>query len=145
MHQFSTTVTKLREQLLTHRIYHMVDDQAELRAFMHSHVFAVWDFQCLMKALQRELTCVTVPWLPTVDPAARRMINEIVLDEESDITADGRPLSHFEMYLEAMHDCGANTIPIERFLKELKLDSRGRQHCKGPKCRRVPQTLSPRR
>lgn len=119
-HPFSATVTELRERLLAHRIYQIVDDQAELRAYMHSYVFAVWEFQCLMKALQRELTCVTVPWLPKVDPVARRMINEIVMDEECDITADGRTLSQFEMYLEAMHDCGANTVAIDRFLKEIR-------------------------
>jgi hypothetical protein len=32
---------------------------------------------------------------------------------------DGRRLSHFEMYIEAMQDCGASTIYIEHFLEEV--------------------------
>jgi hypothetical protein len=87
---------------------------------MQSHVFAVWDFQCLLKALQRSLTCVAVPWLPTDDPAARRMINEIVLEEESGLGPDGSPLSHFELYLAAMRAGGADTSVIGDFLESLR-------------------------
>lgn len=49
----------------------------------------------------------------------RYLINEIVVAEESDLTLDGRRQSHFEMYLEAMQDCGANTKEIEDFLTNL--------------------------
>ncbi|MGC4002690.1 MAG: DUF3050 domain-containing protein [Pirellulales bacterium] len=111
----------LRDALLAHRIYGLVDSERALRTFMRTHVFCVWDFQCLMKALQRDLSCTTLPWTPTADPAARRLVNTIVLDEESDVTADGRALSHFEMYLEAMRDCGADTGPIDRFLSTLQI------------------------
>jgi len=83
--------------------------------FMASHVFAVWDFMSLLKALQAQLTCVSVPWFPTRWPESRRFINEIVLGEESDTYA-GRSISHFELYLEAMEECGANTAPIRNLL-----------------------------
>jgi hypothetical protein len=86
---------------------------------MRSHVFAVWDFQSLLKALQRKMTCVQVPWLPTADPEARRFVNEIVLDEESDEAPGGAFLSHFELYLRAMQDCGADARPIRGFLGDL--------------------------
>jgi hypothetical protein len=86
---------------------------------MASHVFAVWDFQCLLKALQQQVTCVRVPWLPTPDPAARRLINEIVLDEESDEAPEGGYLSHFELYVLAMTRAGADTQPIHGFVDAL--------------------------
>jgi hypothetical protein len=57
---------------------------------------------------------VELPWSPKGSPETRRFINEIVLGEESDTDADGKVASHFEMYLEAMHQIGANTLPIHQ-------------------------------
>jgi hypothetical protein len=74
----------------------------------------------LLKALQSKLTCTTTPWFPTVNTETRYLINEIVLAEESDLTLDGRRQSHYEMYLEAMQDCGANTSDIEQFLANIR-------------------------
>jgi hypothetical protein len=91
----------------------------DLRTFMESHVFAVWDFMSLLKSLQASLTCVSTPWVPGAYPEAGRMINEIVLGEESDVY-QGRTLSHFELYLEAMRQAGANTSPITSFLEHLR-------------------------
>jgi hypothetical protein len=110
----------LIEEIVRHPLYALIRDEASLRRFMESHVFCVWDFQSLLKALQRRLTCVEVPWLPTDDPEARRLINEIVLDEESDTMPDGGYLSHFELYLQAMQACGANTGPILQFMEALR-------------------------
>jgi hypothetical protein len=85
---------------------------------MEHHVFAVWDFMCLLKALQRHLTCIDLLWHPTNDAACRRLINSLVLEEESD-EIDGVPISHFEVYLQAMREAGANLGPITRFLNAL--------------------------
>jgi len=109
-----------RAKLLAHPLYARIRTDAALRTFLETHVFCVWDFQCLLVALRRDLTGIRLPWIPTPDPEARRLINTIVLDEESDVTADGRALSHFEMYLEAMRDCGANLQPVMRFLDGLQ-------------------------
>jgi hypothetical protein len=88
-----------------------------VRTFMETHVWAVWDFMSLVKGLQREMTCVSVPWVPVGDPEVRRFINEIVWGEESDLNRHGKATSHFEMYLEAMENIGANTEPIRLFVK----------------------------
>lgn len=105
-----------RQRLVAHPVYRLIDNPARLRRFMEHHVFAVWDFQSLLKAMQQKLTCTTVPWLPTPDPEARRLVNEIVLDEESDELPGGGHASHFELYLRSMRDAGADTAPIERLL-----------------------------
>jgi hypothetical protein len=109
-------IAPLRDQLANHSLYSAIRTPAHLRIFMESHVFAVWDFMSLLKSLQRALTSVDLPWTPTAHPASRRFINEIVFGEESDIY-EGRPLSHFEIYLEAMRRAGSNTTPIEHTLK----------------------------
>jgi len=117
---FHRALATPRERLLQHRVYGLVVDAPTLRRFMCAHAFAVWDFQSLLKALQREVTCVDVPWLPAPDPEACRLINEIVLAEESDPAPGGGHLSHYELYLAAMHECGADTGPIEAFVDELR-------------------------
>lgn len=89
-----------------------------MAAFMEQHVFAVWDFMCLLKSLQRSLTCVTVPWVPRGDPTTRRLINDIVLVEESDKLPNGFT-SHFELYRTGMVEAGADTGPIDGFLAAL--------------------------
>lgn len=106
----------LRHRLLGHPIYAMVDSPERLRRFMEHHVFAVWDFQSLLVALQQKLTCTTLPWIPTPDREARRLVNEIVLDEESDELPDGTHASHFELYLDCMRQAGADTGPVEALL-----------------------------
>ena len=87
---------------------------------MQYHIFAVWDFMSLLKALQNNLTCVAVPWFPTGSADTRFLINEIVVGEESDVDSTGIRKSHFELYLDAMRQCGADTRLIEKFIAVLK-------------------------
>src|SRR3954471_18369811 len=98
--QLAHAIPPLRHALTEHRMYRRLDSLQHLRVFMESHVFAVWDFMSLVKTLQNRLTCVRTPWQPPADPLSARLINEIVLGEESDQTDDGRVGSHFELYLE---------------------------------------------
>jgi hypothetical protein len=72
----------------------------------------------LLKALQSRLTCVGLPWVPSPFPESRRFINEIVLGEESD-QYHGRAISHFELYLEAMAESGADITAIRSLLAQL--------------------------
>ena len=119
-HRHSIDLADCRERLVRHRIYGLVNSAARLRRFMESHVFAVWDFQSLLKAMQQRLTCTSIPWVPTPDAEARRLVNEIVLDEESDELPEGGAASHFELYLEGMRAAGADTGPIDRMIEALR-------------------------
>jgi hypothetical protein len=110
----------LKTALLEHPLYHELDDLQALHVFMEHHVFAVWDFMSLPKALQRRLCCRDVPWLPSADPDACRFINEVVLAEESDDDGQGGFLSHFSLYRRAMIRCGANITAIDRFLAAIR-------------------------
>ncbi len=113
-------IDELRSRLAQHLLYAELDDLRQLRLFMEHHVFAVWDFMSLLKSLQRDLTCTTTPWTPRPDPESAHLINEIVLGEESDARSEGRGYaSHFELYLEAMKEVGADRGPILRSLDHL--------------------------
>ena len=109
-----------RERLIRHPIYGLVNTPERMRLFMQTHIWAVWDFQSLLKSVQQQLSCVTVPWVPTPDPEARRLINEIVLDEESDELPNGSFASHFELYLRSMESAGADTNPISCVIDRIR-------------------------
>ncbi|MBB1148567.1 MULTISPECIES: DUF3050 domain-containing protein [unclassified Myroides] len=113
-------ITPERNALLQHPLYQKITSIAHLQKFMEGHVYAVWDFMSLLKALQQKLTCTTTPWFASPYPQTRYLINEIVLAEESDLTLDGQRLSHFEMYFDAMEDAQANTQTMKDFLVELQ-------------------------
>ncbi len=121
-------LSSLHENLVHHRVYGSLDERRTLARFMEGHVFAVWDFMSLLKTLQRRLTCTAVPWTPPANRLAARLVNEIVLGEESDEVAPGVYTSHFELYLEAMHEVGADARPVRAFVSTLAdhTDSRER-------------------
>jgi len=109
-----------RDQLNKHPIYAQIKTMEHLHIFMENHVFAVWDFMSILKSLQNQLTCTTVPWVPAGVGTPARLVNEIVTEEESDIDRYGQHVSHFEMYSHAMQQAGANTEVISQFLSNLK-------------------------
>lgn len=117
--QINKRVSGYRTTLLNHPLYSEIKTPQQLQVFMEYHVFAVWDFMSLLKALQSGLTCTTLPWKPVGNPETRYLINEIVLAEETDINRKGERQSHFEMYLDAMKKANANTKPIHDLLTDL--------------------------
>ncbi|OZV81645.1 heme oxygenase [Micromonospora echinospora] len=112
-------VTARRDVVVQHPLYANLDTHAALVTFMEHHVFAVWDFMSLLKSLQRQLTCVTVPWIPTGPTGSRRLINDIVMVEESDELGDGY-ISHFELYVQGMAEAGADTTAVDNLVDLLR-------------------------
>ncbi len=110
-----------RNALLNHPIYAEIDSLNRLREFMQIHVFAVWDFMSLVKRLQSELTSNSLPWMPPLRSRIARFANEVVLGEESDLGPDGKPVSHFELYLRAMDEVGADTTLVRGFIAQIDL------------------------
>jgi hypothetical protein len=112
-----------RERMQRHPVFSAVQTLQDLRLFMSWHVWAVWDFMSLVKRLQQTCTCTRLPWQPPADAHAARLINEIVLGEESDLAPGGGHCSHYELYLRAMAEVGADSSPVQRFLVALSHDT----------------------
>ena len=95
---------------------------ADLRLFMEHHVFAVWDFMLLLKALQQHLAPSGVPWVPPTHPEIAGLVNSLVAEEECDLLPEnlGGPLhlSHFAIYRRAMVEIDANTAVIDAVLQQ---------------------------
>ena len=117
--EINNCIQSYKNEIIHHALYKELNSLNDIAILMENHVYAVWDFMSLLKSLQSILTCTSSPWKPIGDSKIRRLINSIVLEEESDVDLDGLPASHFEMYLDAMKQCGANTLPIENFMKNV--------------------------
>jgi hypothetical protein len=115
----NTQIAEYKKDVVNHPLYNQLNTIEDVQKLMEIHVYAVWDFMSLLKGLQIELTCTTLPWKPVGDTKIRRLINSIVLEEESDVDSAGNPSSHYEMYLEAMKECGANTNEIDKFVNSV--------------------------
>lgn len=121
--QIRDTIAPVRATIIQHPLYRRMQHMDDIRVFMQYHVFAVWDFMSLLKSLQRQLTAVDIPWVPRGSAATRFLINEIVTGEESDVAPDGSRISHFELYLQAMLQAGADTQPMQECLQQLQSGS----------------------
>jgi len=119
----------LREELTQHPVYAAVKNIDDLTLFMQHHIYSVWDFMSLVKYLQNQIAPTTTPWLPHGDPLVRRFINDIVLEEESDV---GLPLadetitytSHFELYMLAIEEVKTNASKtMQTFVEEVSKTS----------------------
>lgn len=112
-------VEPARQKVIGHPLYRELKSKDAVVTFMEHHAFAVWDFMSLLKSLQRSLTCVQVPWVPTGPSVSRRLINDINLVEESD-ELDGGFISHFELYLDGMRQAGADRSAVDAFIGRLR-------------------------
>lgn len=113
-------IEPLRQQIVNHKVYGLINSIDDLGVFMNHHIYAVWDFMSLLKALQNNLTCTCLPWFPVGSANTRYLINEIVTGEESDVDSFGIRKSHYELYLDAMKQCGSEPQGFLSFISALK-------------------------
>lgn len=116
----SAPLEAMRARIGRHGLLPAIGTRAQLRVFMEHRVYAVWDFMSLIKSLQRHLAPARIPWLPAANPRHVHFINRLVLEEESDL-GDGvadrsEPTSHFDLYVRAMSEVGADTGPVSSFV-----------------------------
>ena len=114
-------IIQLQSELNNHPIYKSIKKMDDLRCFVEHHIYSVWDFMSLVKYLQNFIAPSNYPWFPNTNGNLRRFINEIVLEEESDQTQyNGKYLSHFEIYQQAMEEIGANNSTSTLFIETVK-------------------------
>lgn len=121
------SLEQVRKEVVHHPSYEAIQSIEDIRTFMEHHIYAVWDFMSLLKALQNQLTCTQVPWFPVGSAEVRYLINEIVCGEESDLASeedvkkgDGIRKSHFELYLDAMEQTGASRTGIDALFAQIQ-------------------------
>ena len=112
MNNISKNLEPLKNKLRNHSLYGSIDSINDLRIFTSAHVYAVWDFMSLLKFLQIKLTTITIPWMPSLNTTTAKLINEIVAGEETDENESGKPMSHFEMYIESIKSINVKTDQI---------------------------------
>lgn len=107
-------------KLKNHPLYEILNNEEALKVFMKNHVFAVWDFMTLLKTLDFKLNKYSFPWAPKTKCNLLKSLNEIIMSEEFDVDELGECKSHFEMYIEAMKEAGANTNPIFNLINKIE-------------------------
>ena len=121
-----SSLDKIKHQLEHHEIFNRINSLCELKIFMEHHAYAVWDFMSLLKKLQIDLVPSGSPWLPNPNGLLVRFINEIVMEEESDVSFSSTSVtsysSHFEIYLRSMREVNCSTSQIESFLDHVRKD-----------------------
>ena len=75
IHTINKNLIPFREEITNHNLYKRLKNVNDIAVLMEHHVYAVWDFMSLLKALQSNLTCTSSPWKPVGDSAVRRLIN----------------------------------------------------------------------
>ncbi len=61
MSELKAEVNRMSQHLAAHPIYQHLNSLAAIKCFMEYHVFAVFDFMSLLKSLQNQITCTSLP------------------------------------------------------------------------------------
>ena len=95
--------------VVNHDLYNKLNSADDISVFDELPCICCLGFYVFVKVITKPSYLYFFTWKPVGDSETRRLINSIVLEEESDVDANGNPSSHFEMYLDAMNECGADT------------------------------------
>jgi hypothetical protein len=106
------------KQLSEHPLYKQISTIDDVITFMSCHVYCVWDFMNLLTTLQKNLSCVDVPWYPVKSVNTVRLINELVLEEASD-KINGEYTSHFSFYIKALKTIQPGHHHHDQFLTDI--------------------------
>lgn len=71
MASLQANIEPLRQAIIKHKVYSVIQNIEVLHVFMKYHVYAVWDFMSLLKSLQQNLTCTSLPWVPKGSASTR--------------------------------------------------------------------------
>ena len=119
-------INALQIELNNHKLIAggLINNIHDLQIFMEHHVFAVWDFMSLIKFLQNHFCPSTSCWVPQhrskKEHKCARLINEIILAEETDYDFNGTDIvSHFDLYCDAMEEIGADVNQINKWISSL--------------------------
>jgi len=119
-----SVIGTLSEKLEKHALFSRIDSLDDLRFFMRHHVYAVWDFMSLLKKLQQTYAPHGSPWVPSTENGRLvRFINEIVMEEESDLSFGSESenySSHFEIYLESMKEVQCPVDEVLGFIEKVR-------------------------
>lgn len=107
--------------LENHRVFSLINTPADLRTVMQVHAYAVWVSMLFVKRIQTEYTGYRFPWTPSEQPKLTRLVNEMVLTEESGDDGAGGHCSHFAMYFKAMEEVGAETETLNDFIMNARM------------------------
>ncbi len=115
-----TVIQPLAAAVNQHPVFAAINSIPRLCRFAQIHVYAVWDFMCLLKALQRQLSSPALLWTPPSNHLGCHLVNTLLAEEESDVFQEKQYLSHFELYLRAMQECGADIGSISTFITHIR-------------------------
>ena len=111
----------LKHKITTHPLFANKLEREHICKFMESHIFAVWGFMSILKSLQKMITPNNLPWIPNRNTknGLVNFVNEIILCEESDFIEGIGYISHFEIYLLAMKNIGAESVQLDKLTSKI--------------------------
>ena len=62
--KINSQISDQKLAIVNHPLYTKLKTIEDVQKLMEYHVYAVWDFMSLLKALQIQLTCTVLPWKP---------------------------------------------------------------------------------